>query len=82
MLVSFTEIKTYTVDSGLWYDPYSDESFCAASQVEIEHVTPLSEAHKSGAWAWPVEKRKNFTNFLDSSCHLLPIKSSVLQGAD
>lgn len=75
--VSFTGTKTCTVDSGLWYDPYSNESFEAASQVQIEHVIPLSEAHKSGAWAWTQEKRKVFTNFLDSSYHLLPIKGSV-----
>lgn len=75
--VTFAGTKTCTVDSGLWYDPYSDESFRTAAQVQIEHVIPLSEAHKSGAWAWTTEKRKVFTNFLDSNYHLLPIKGSV-----
>lgn len=75
--VVFKEAKTCDVDSGLWYDPYSDETFHLASQVQIEHVIPLSEAHKSGSWAWTLEKRKTFTNFLDSTYHLLPIKGSV-----
>lgn len=75
--VTFTGTRTCTVDSGLWYDPYSDETFQLASEVQIEHVIPLSEAHKSGSWAWTLEKRKAFTNFLDSSYHLLPIKGSV-----
>ena len=75
--VTFRGTTTCTIDSGHWEDPYSGEAFKAASDVQIEHVIPLSEAHKSGAWAWSLEKRKVFTNFLDSSYHLLPIKGAV-----
>lgn len=65
------------VDSGLWYDPYSDESFAAAAALQIEHVIPLAEAHRSGSWAWTQERRRLFSNFLDSAYHLIPIKGAV-----
>lgn len=59
------------VDSGYWVDPYTDNSYLAASQIEIDHLIPLAEAHRSGAWAWTAERKKSFANSMDSSYYLL-----------
>ena len=75
--VTYRLPKTCVVDSGLWIDPYSGDTLFSASDLQIDHVVSLSEAHKSGAWAWTKEKRKSFTNFLDSSFHLLAVESAL-----
>jgi hypothetical protein len=33
-----------------------------ASSLDIDHLVPLSEAWKSGAWAWSAEQRQAFAN--------------------
>jgi hypothetical protein len=75
--VSFRATNPCLVDSGLWFDPYSGDTLLAAADLQIEHVVPVSEAHKSGAWAWTQAQRKLFYNDLDSAYHLIPIIGSV-----
>jgi hypothetical protein len=40
------------VESGRWIDPYTGSEYTSASDVTIDHVVPLAEAHRSGAWRW------------------------------
>ncbi len=62
MPVTYTSSKHCSVDSGLWYDPYSDHSYNKASELEIDHIVALSEAFKSGAWQWSVSRKTAFAN--------------------
>ncbi|GAB3681631.1 HNH endonuclease family protein [Actinocorallia lasiicapitis] len=52
--------------SGSWYSPYDGATWTAASDIDIDHMVPLSEAWKSGAWAWTTSKRQSFANDLSS----------------
>ncbi|WP_338696101.1 HNH endonuclease family protein [Streptomyces sp. Q6] len=50
--------------SGSWYSPYDGATWTASSDVDIDHIVPLSEAWKSGANAWTTTKRQGFANDL------------------
>ncbi|KAF8441905.1 hypothetical protein BGX38DRAFT_1096441 [Terfezia claveryi] len=50
--------------SGSWYSPYDGATWTAASDVDIDHVVPLSDAWKSGANQWTTSKRQQFANDL------------------
>ncbi|MEU6661294.1 HNH endonuclease family protein [Streptomyces sp. NPDC046821] len=50
--------------SGSWYSEYDGATWKASSDVDIDHVVPLSEAWKSGANAWTTAQRQAFANDL------------------
>ncbi|KAH8596122.1 secreted protein-like protein [Bisporella sp. PMI_857] len=50
--------------SGSWYSPYDGATWTAASDVDIDHMVPLSNAWKSGAASWTTAKRQSFANDL------------------
>ncbi|WP_371779233.1 HNH endonuclease family protein [Streptosporangium subroseum] len=51
--------------SGRWFSPYDGATWTAASDVDIDHMVPLAEAWRSGAWAWTTAKRQSFANSLN-----------------
>ncbi|MGW2513547.1 HNH endonuclease family protein [Streptomyces scopuliridis] len=50
--------------SGTWYSEYDGATWSAASDVDIDHMVPLSEAWKSGANSWSTAQRQAFANDL------------------
>ncbi|GAA0941933.1 HNH endonuclease family protein [Nonomuraea longicatena] len=48
--------------SGTWVSPYDGGTWTQASDIDIDHMVPLKEAWRSGAWAWTTERRKAFAN--------------------
>ena len=51
-----------TIHSGKWTDAYTDSIFTIARKVEIDHIVPLDEAYRSGAYDWSREQRVEFAN--------------------
>ncbi|MEO3480862.1 HNH endonuclease family protein [Phaeobacter sp. CAU 1743] len=51
-----------TVRRGRWIDPYTDEVFMEARDLDVDHLVPLAYAHERGASAWTSEKRTEFAN--------------------
>ncbi len=47
-----------------WHSPYDGGIWTKDSDVDIDHMVPLKEAWRSGAWAWTTEKRRQFANDL------------------
>lgn len=72
--VTFTTPSNCTVATGKWVDPYSGDTVLNASELQIDHLVPLSEANKSGAYAWPKEQKKVFGN---DSQNMVPTRSSL-----
>jgi hypothetical protein len=58
---------------GAWLSPYDGIRTTKASALDIDHVVPLSEAWKSGAWAWTPAQRQAFANDLDDSRALVAV---------
>ncbi|ESZ92722.1 secreted protein [Sclerotinia borealis F-4128] len=50
--------------SGSWISPYDGATWTAASDLDIDHMVPLSNAWKAGASAWTTEQRRAFANDL------------------
>ncbi|MEV0524981.1 HNH endonuclease family protein [Streptomyces sp. NPDC050439] len=64
--------------SGTWKSPYDGGTWTAASDVDIDHVVPLSEAWKSGASGWTTAQREGFANDL-SRPQLIAVTDNVNQ---
>jgi hypothetical protein len=62
--VGVTVNSSCAATSGSWYSPYDGATWTAASDVDIDHMVPLAEAWRSGAWAWTTSKRQSFANDL------------------
>ncbi|KAF7712978.1 Uncharacterized protein PECH_002491 [Penicillium ucsense] len=50
--------------SGTWISPYDGGTWTQSSDVDIDHLVPLSNAWKSGASAWTTAERQAFANDL------------------
>ncbi|MEU9870089.1 HNH endonuclease family protein [Actinomadura sp. NPDC048021] len=50
--------------SGRWFSPYDGATWTQASDLDIDHMVPLSEAWASGAWSWTTSRRQSFANDL------------------
>lgn len=57
---------TCSVVSGLWVDPYTGQTTTNPSDVEIDHLIALKEAHDSGGASWPPEKKQAFAQDVSS----------------
>ncbi|KAJ4303576.1 hypothetical protein N0V90_002475 [Kalmusia sp. IMI 367209] len=64
--------------SGSWYSPYDGATWTAASDVDIDHVVPLSNAWKSGAASWTTAKRQSYANDLTNP-QLMAVTDNVNQ---
>ncbi|WP_395297767.1 HNH endonuclease family protein [Kitasatospora hibisci] len=50
--------------SGSWTSAYDNVTTTKSSSFDIDHVVPLAEAWRSGAWSWTTDQRKAFANDL------------------
>ncbi|KAL8655972.1 MAG: hypothetical protein Q9226_002834 [Calogaya cf. arnoldii] len=64
--------------SGRWFSPYDGATWSAASDVDIDHVVPLSNAWKSGAASWTSSRRQQFANDLTNP-QLIAVTDNVNQ---
>jgi len=74
--VKFKDDRKCTVITGKWYGVYTGRYFNKASDLDIDHIVPLSHAHRHGASSWTREQRKAFANDLDN---LLVVDDSANQ---
>ncbi len=63
-------------DSGSWYSPYDGATWPLASDVDIDHIVPLSNAWRTGARSWTQSKRTQFANDL-SNPQLIAVTDNV-----
>jgi len=66
-----------TVSGGEWYSWFDGATWTAASDVDIDHFVPLSEAWKSGAHAWTANQRRSFANDLNHAGALEAVTDNV-----
>ncbi|EPH41096.1 hypothetical protein STRAU_5839 [Streptomyces aurantiacus JA 4570] len=64
--------------SGTWKSAYDNATWTQASDLDIDHVVPLSEAWKSGASTWTTDRRKGFANDLGQP-QLIAVTDNVNQ---
>ncbi len=56
--------KKCALTGGKWKSPYEGKITKRALDLDIDHLVPLAEAWRSGAWAWSALQRQNYANDL------------------
>jgi hypothetical protein len=75
--VNFTHSRECSVATGLWIAPFTGISFTMAGDLDVDHMVPLANAHRSGGWAWDASKKETFANDLSYSYHLIAVSASA-----
>jgi hypothetical protein len=57
-----TATEKCAVTAGAWTDPYTGAAITDPKAADIDHLVPLAEAHRSGAWAWDRARRTAYAN--------------------
>lgn len=65
-----------TVVSGTWVSAYDGLTLTTASKVDIDHMVPLAEAWRSGAYKWTVAQRQSYANDLTYARSLIAVSAS------
>ena len=60
--VKFKRNKGCNVSHGKWVGPYTGKVMTKASDLDIDHIVPLSHAHKTGGASWSRSKKRQFAN--------------------
>ena len=65
------------VVAGRWLDPFTGQWFDDPALLDIDHLVPLAEAHRSGADRWDIARRRAFANDLTHPDTLLAVDRSA-----
>lgn len=58
---------------GKWLSAYDGVEVTSASKLDVDHMVPLAEAWRSGAWKWSAAQRQAYANDLDDSRALIAV---------
>jgi hypothetical protein len=75
--VTFRSSDDCTVDTGEWFDPYTNQTFTEAGDLDVDHMVPLKNAHISGAHAWDDVTRRAYANELANADQLIAVSASA-----
>lgn len=68
-----------SISGGQWLSSYDNATWSNAADVDIDHVVPLAEAWRSGAWGWTPTQRRDFANDLQVAYALVAVTDNVNQ---
>lgn len=60
------KVRIDTENSGSWVDPYSGRTVTSSSDLDIDHIVPLSYAAENGGQSWSEDLKETFANDLDN----------------
>ena len=62
---------------GKWLSAFDGKTITNASQLDVDHMVPLAEAWRSGAWKWTAVQRQAFANDLENPEALIAVTRST-----
>lgn len=68
-----------TVVRGEWESWYDGTTWDDPADVDVDHLVPLAEAWRSGAWAWDDARRRAYANYLGWPDHLVAVTDELNQ---
>ena len=75
--VTYGDDRQCRVEAGRWWDPYTGTVLTDPGDLDIDHLVPLANAHRSGGWAWSQERKRLFANDLGYGAHLIAVTASA-----
>ena len=74
---TFKTAELCQVLSGEWLAPYSATEVTESTKLDIDHMVPLGNAHRSGGWNWDADRKREYANNLDDNYHLIAVTASA-----
>ena len=74
--VEYEDSDQCRVESGEWNGPYTGEQFTDPIDLDVDHMVPLANAHRSGGWLWSESRRRDYANDLSYEGHLIAVQNS------
>ena len=71
--ITFTSDGICRVSQGQWFGSFTATTVTEPGELDIDHLIPLANAHRSGGWAWTSEQKRAFANSLDDPDHLIAV---------
>ena len=76
-LIVFTDAKQCRLESGKWLTPFTGTTVTDPGKLDIDHLVPLANAHRSGGHAWDADRKKAYANDLSNPAHLVAVTGSA-----
>ena len=71
--VAFRSESECMVTEGEWFAAFTGTTVTNPGDLDIDHLVPLANAHRSGGWAWSPEQKREYANSLDDPDHLIAV---------
>ena len=75
--IEFADAQGCKILRGIWVDPYSGQTITSPSELDVDHMVPLHDAHKSGGALWNAERKQAYANYLDDPRHLRAVRRDL-----
>lgn len=75
--VEFVDAHHCKVARGRWTCPYTGQVVTDPRKLDVDHLVPLENAHRSGGWHWSREKKRAYANNLARPEHLVAVVASA-----
>ena len=75
--VTFTNSQNCTVANGEWLASFTGTTVTVGRDLDVDHLVPLANAHRSGGHAWDADRKKAFANNLEYADHLIAVTASA-----
>lgn len=64
------------LSGGKWLSAFDGKTVTNAAQLDVDHMVPLAEAWRSGAWQWKPSQRQAYANDLENAEALIAVTAS------
>ena len=75
--VTYETSEQCRVAAGVWLGSFTGEVIDDPRKLDIDHMVPLANAHRSGGWAWDRDRKAAYANDLGYPGHLIAVDSSA-----
>ena len=75
--VTYKTDRQCRVETSRWFGALTSVYVEDPSDLDIDHLVPLKNAHLSGAWRWDAEMREEYANYLEEENHLIAVTAGA-----